>query len=291
MATFYLAIYPAGAATPTWSRANVGTNSGWSGSPVYHDADTDPGTGSTYQFSPDASGLIAGTPYDAYAVWDDGATTSGIVSQLGWSTAAATSSVSADLSGAYGVRAAASGELPGAFTVRMSVSADLAGSYEVQSANTVSRDLAGAYAIRSQVYFDRAGAFTIRTNTFTDLGGAFSVWGNAAQDLPGTFVVRGLVSRDLPGTYDVYNGFSVSADRSGVYFVRGAATRDLAGSYLIQGDFGDYPDPSTVLLGTTYGPGGIYAGTLLPGGDADAIAAAVWAAAPALTVGKFIALK
>ena len=94
MATFYLAIYPAGAATPTWSRANIGTNSGWSGSPVYHDADTDPGTGSTYQFVPDASGLTAGTPYDAYAVWDDGTNTSGIVSQLGWSTASAGSMIS-----------------------------------------------------------------------------------------------------------------------------------------------------------------------------------------------------
>ena len=87
METFYLAIYPAGAATPTWNRANVATNSGWSGSPVYHDADTDPGTGSTYQFVPDASGLTAGTPYDLWAVWDDGATTVGPVAGTTFETA------------------------------------------------------------------------------------------------------------------------------------------------------------------------------------------------------------
>ncbi len=96
MATFYLVIQrntvegvPASA--PTWSRSNVATNSGWTagtgGTIAYHDADTDPGSGSTYQFVPDASGLTAGTPYDLWAVWDDGATTVGPVAGTTFETA------------------------------------------------------------------------------------------------------------------------------------------------------------------------------------------------------------
>ena len=82
MATFYLVIVPQGV-TPTWSRANIATNSGWTagtgGTIAYHDADTDPGSGSTYQFVPDASGLAASTPYDLWAVWDNGEETVGSV--------------------------------------------------------------------------------------------------------------------------------------------------------------------------------------------------------------------
>ena len=44
MASFYLVIVPQGV-TPTWSRANIATNSGWTATTIaYHDADTDPGT-------------------------------------------------------------------------------------------------------------------------------------------------------------------------------------------------------------------------------------------------------
>ena len=94
MATFYLVIVPQGI-TPTWSRANIATNSGWTATTIaYHDADTDPGSGATYVFTPDASGLTAGTPYDLWAVWDDGATTVGPVQGTGFSTASA--GVSAD---------------------------------------------------------------------------------------------------------------------------------------------------------------------------------------------------
>ena len=89
MASFYLVIVPQGV-TPTWARANIATNSGWTATTIaYHDADTDPGTGSTYQFVPDASGLTAGTPYDLWAVWDDGATTVGPVQGRGFETASA----------------------------------------------------------------------------------------------------------------------------------------------------------------------------------------------------------
>ena len=87
MATFYLVIVPQGV-TPTWSRSNVATNSGWTATTIaYHDADADPGSGTTYQFAPDASGLTASTPYDLWAVWDDGVTTVGPVQGRGFTTA------------------------------------------------------------------------------------------------------------------------------------------------------------------------------------------------------------
>lgn len=89
MATFYLVIVPAGV-TPTWSRSNIATNSGWTATAIaYHDADTDPGTGATYVFTPDASGLTASTAYDLWAVWDDGVTTVGPVQGTGFTTASA----------------------------------------------------------------------------------------------------------------------------------------------------------------------------------------------------------
>lgn len=81
MATLYLAIYPAAAPAPTWDRV-----SGWSGSPVYTDADTSPETSGTYTFVPDSSGLSAGTPYVWYAVWDDGSTTVGPVESEAFET-------------------------------------------------------------------------------------------------------------------------------------------------------------------------------------------------------------
>ena len=60
MASFYLVIVPQGT-VPSWSRANIATNSGWTATTIaYHDADTDPGTGSTYVFTPDAPSLTAG---------------------------------------------------------------------------------------------------------------------------------------------------------------------------------------------------------------------------------------
>ena len=70
MASFYLAVYPSDQ-TPTWDRST-----GWSGAPVYTDSDTDPGTGSSYTWDPDVSGLSAGVEYKLWAIWDDGSQSS-----------------------------------------------------------------------------------------------------------------------------------------------------------------------------------------------------------------------
>ena len=70
MASFYLAVYPSGT-TPTWDRTT-----GWSGTPTYQHADTDPGPGTSYTWDPDVSGLSAGTEYKLWAIWDDGSQSS-----------------------------------------------------------------------------------------------------------------------------------------------------------------------------------------------------------------------
>ena len=67
--TLYLAAYPSDQ-TPTWTRPN------WSGTPTYSDSDTDSGSGSTFQWSPDVSGLSAGQEYKLWAIWDDGSQSS-----------------------------------------------------------------------------------------------------------------------------------------------------------------------------------------------------------------------
>lgn len=82
--TLYLAVYPSAAPVPTWNRTT-----GWSGTPVYTDADASPESSGSYTFVPDSSGLTASTPYVWYAVWDDGTDTVGPVASGGFSTLSA----------------------------------------------------------------------------------------------------------------------------------------------------------------------------------------------------------
>ena len=138
-----------------------------------------------------------------------------------------------------------------------------------------------AYA---QLYVEGQPVDTPQTVTVT-VGATTSV----SADVSAAYGIRGQVQRDVLASYDIRS--AVFADTSATYVTQGRLSVDWAFSYRVLGDFGDFPDPATVLLGTVYGPGGIYVGTLPPGGDVAAIAAAVWAAAPALTIGKFIALK
>ena len=84
MATLYLAVYPSAAPVPTWNRTT-----GWSGTPVYTDADTSPESSGSYTFVPDSSGLTASTPYVWYAVWDDGTDTVGPVASGAFETLSA----------------------------------------------------------------------------------------------------------------------------------------------------------------------------------------------------------
>ena len=254
MATWYLLLQAdtvegVPAAAPTWNRANIATNSGWTagtgGTIAYHDADTDPGAGSTYQFAPDASGLAAGTPYDLWAVHDDGVTTVGPVQGTGFETLAAVTSVSSDLSGAYAVRGATSNDLPGTFTVRSSVSADLAGGWAVRSA--ASSDLSGGYEVLSAntVSSDLSGAYTVRGSISSERNGEYAVRSSVSADRAGTFSVRSEVSRDLTGGWTVRG--AVSADHTGSYLVRGSVSGDLSGGYQVGDGYSISPAQAALL--------------------------------------------
>ena len=257
MATWYLVLVTAGGSAPTWSRANIATNSGWTagaGSTIAdHDADTDPGTGSTYQFVPDASGLSASTQYTPYAVHDDGTTTVGPVAGTTFETLAATSSVSSDLAGTYTVRGTVSNDLSGTFTARAAVSSDLSGTFTVRSA--VSSDLEGGWAVRSAVSSDLSGGYEVLSaNTVSsDLLGTYAVRGSVSADLSGGYSVRSSVSADRSGTFSVRS--EVSQDLSGGWTVRGAVSSDRTGGYLIRGSVsGDLPGSYQVGDGYSISP-------------------------------------
>lgn len=80
-ATTYFAVYPSGAATPTWLRANIGTNAGFSGTPTATGTDTSPPTATATDDEPTITwtgSLTPGTPYKLVALWDDGANSSAV---------------------------------------------------------------------------------------------------------------------------------------------------------------------------------------------------------------------
>jgi hypothetical protein len=74
MAVIYFAIFPGGDATPTWARANIGTNAGFSGSPTMYGTQADaPATGTNYEPTITwSSALTPGQSYKIAAKWDDG---------------------------------------------------------------------------------------------------------------------------------------------------------------------------------------------------------------------------
>jgi hypothetical protein len=76
--TLYFAAYPSAAGTPTWARANIGTNAGFSGTPTMYGTKADaPATGTNYEPTITWTGsLTAGTSYKLWAIWDDGSASS-----------------------------------------------------------------------------------------------------------------------------------------------------------------------------------------------------------------------
>ena len=212
MASFYLAIYPAGAATPTWNRANIGTNSGWSGSPVYTDADTDPGTGSTYQFTPDASGLSASTSYDAYAVWDDGTNTSNVVSALGWSTTAA------------GITGTLTVSETGIDALTVSGTVALTGALTVTEVGVDSSSMSGGVLVSGGLSAAETGADTANISGSNASTGSLTAAevGNDTAALSGTVLVAGTLAASEVG--------ADSASSSGQLLVAGTLSATETGA-------------------------------------------------------------
>lgn len=173
----YLVIVPQGV-TPSWSRANIGTNSGWSATTIaYHDADADPGTGSTYVFTPDASGLSAGTAYDLWAAWDDGTTTVGPVASGAFTTQSAGATIAlqggVDVAAEIHVATSSAAEMasvvPVTAAIHVSIQAEVAlGLWLDLAANvpvsmSVETEVRSALALASEVGVSADAAVSART--------------------------------------------------------------------------------------------------------------------------------
>lgn len=85
MAVLYFAVFPS-ATTPTWARANIATNAGYSGSPAMYGTQDPAAAAPQTDYEPTISwtgSLSAGTAYKIWAIWDDGTNTSNSGSPFG----------------------------------------------------------------------------------------------------------------------------------------------------------------------------------------------------------------
>ena len=85
MAVLYFAVFPS-ATTPTWARANIATNAGFSGSPAMYGTQDPAAAAPQTNYEPTISwtgSLSAGTAYKIWAIWDDGTNTSNSGSPFG----------------------------------------------------------------------------------------------------------------------------------------------------------------------------------------------------------------
>ena len=256
MATFYLVIVPQGV-TPTWSRSNVATNSGWTATTIaYHDADTDPGSGTTYVFTPDASGLIAGTPYDLWAVHDDGVTTVGPVQGTGFSTASAGASGSLSVTESGDDTLSASGALiaagalaasePGADTIVASGDVIVAGQFAVTEAGGDAAAISGGSQITGSLSAQEAGSDTAAAS------GAVVVSGDLSASEAGAdgFAASGSIgAADIIGSFAALESGADTISVSGVVVVSGALAATETGSDTMQTDTGEgYPSSVTITV-------------------------------------------
>ena len=227
--TLRLAVYPAGSATPTYT---IGV--GWSGSPVYTDSDTDPGTGSTYQFTPDISGLSPSTSYDAYAVWEDGSTVVGPVSALGWSTTSAgvsgtlstteTGIDSATLSGAVLVSGSLSASESGGDTAALSGAVLVAGTLSVGEAGDDTFAASGAGQVAGTLSAAESGADTLASS------GAVLVSGNLSVTETGSDTFFAIGGNFVSGTLSAQESGNDTFAASGVVAIAGTIAASETGS-------------------------------------------------------------
>lgn len=86
--TLYFCAFPSGDATPTWNRANIATNAGFSGTPtMYGTQASAPATATDYEPTITWTGaLTPATPYKLYAIWDDGANSSAVAGSAEFTT-------------------------------------------------------------------------------------------------------------------------------------------------------------------------------------------------------------
>lgn len=178
--------------------------------------------------------------------YSDGSSSTIKILAIAVGNSSSTTTVSADSSQSYKVRADVSQDQAGSYAVRANVSQDSAQSYKVRA--TVSADTALSYTVRAAVSQDTAQSYLLRANVQQDTAQSYIVRANISQDSAQSYKVRANVSQDLAQTYEIINAGTVSSDlgqsykvlanvsqdAAQTYHVRAAVSQDAAQSYIVR---------------------------------------------------------
>ena len=122
-----------------------------------------------------------------------------------------------------------------AYTLRASVSSDAVAAYTIAAAlSSVSSDAAASYTVRAAVQSDAAAAYAIRSSISADAAAAYLVRGTAQQDAASSYTVRAQVSADAAAAYAIENAGQVSANAEASYAIRGLVSADAVAAYTIR---------------------------------------------------------
>jgi hypothetical protein len=280
--TLYFAAYPSAASTPTWARANIGTNAGFSGTPtMYGTHAAAPASGTNYEPTISWTGsLTPGTPYKFVALWDDGIASSNggavfvgeVFTALTLAELAATGATGAFLGAASSpaVATLAATGTPGAFS------------------GTASSPTTTTLAATGQTGNFAALAVTGETGTFAGAAGASSSATLAAAGGTGTFSGSAYSNATAllaaAGNSGIFTGSAFSpaiaalATTGGTGAFYGSASTQAFAELAAAGATGAFSGEAWTL-GTTSldatGGSGTFAGSAsVPSGTADA--ADVW---------------
>ena len=206
MATLYFCALPS-ATTPTWNRANIGTNAGFSDSPPMYGTQGSAPAAPQTDYEPTISwtgSLTAGTSYKLWAIWDDGSASSNSGAPFGsdafdaiFTSTGALTAQAAEVAGtaahytlhtATGALAAQAATVDGAsthYTLHASTGALAAGAAVVSGSaeriGTSSFDATGALTSQSATVAGTASHLTLHTSTGALTAQSATVAGTAAH--------------------------------------------------------------------------------------------------------------
>ena len=206
MATLYFCALPS-ATTPTWNRANIGTNAGFSDSPPMYGTQGSAPAAPQTDYEPTISwtgSLTAGTSYKLWAIWDDGSASSNSGAPFGsdafdaiFTSTGALTAQAAEVAGtaahytlhtATGALAAQAATVDGAsthYTLHASTGALAAGAAVVSGSaeriGTSSFDATGALTSQSATVAGTASHLTLHASTGAMAAQAAIVAGTAAH--------------------------------------------------------------------------------------------------------------
>ena len=206
MAVIYFCALPS-ATTPTWNRANIGTNAGFSDTPPMYGTQGSAPAAPQTDYEPTISwtgSLTAGTSYKLWAIWDDGSASSNSGAPFGsdafdaiFTSTGALTAQAAEVAGtaahytlhtATGALAAQAATVDGAsthYTLHASTGALAAGAAVVSGSaeriGTSSFDATGALTSQSATVAGTASHLTLHASTGAMAAQAAIVAGTAAH--------------------------------------------------------------------------------------------------------------